>query len=127
MHVQISNGQVDPVRPGALRRYMTKEEWQELCHAVEDAFYPAVWHNECMATLHGIFLAMALVGMFTILVGPVGIFIVFGAAFVMAMIVMNCSLYRHCCLEASVEARVDQVLRDFSESSKAGLTFHLLL
>ena len=129
VHVQISNGKVDPILPDALSKYMTEEEWQELCYAVDDAFSPAVRYNERYSTLRAIFIVTGLIGLLSVWIGPgpFGILLVAaGAAAITAATSIGYGLHRYWFLADNVEARVDQVLRDFSLNSKAGLTLRLL-
>lgn len=40
VYVEIAHGTLDPTRPAALRRFVSREEWDTLVDAVQDAFEP---------------------------------------------------------------------------------------
>jgi len=126
VRVPITQGRLDPVRPAALSRYMTPQDWEALAEEITQALSPALSFQTCCSYTEAI-LTVACLSAFgsAFLLGP-GAFVFFFIAFFASLLAKICLvLYRRCCLEGTVDQKLQQVLQDFAQTSKGGITFHV--
>lgn len=140
--VLISNGELDSTLPAALLqgRYMTPLNWQELCGAIREKFYPKVCYDFWQFSMSIIWGILTILCCVNVLLGsafdsvvddgyhrakvriallflvPIGLRIVF---------YVTLHAYKVFHSIDSVDQDVRQVLSDFSAKSP-GVTFHLM-
>jgi hypothetical protein len=130
VRVQISNGKLDPILPGALRHHLSDSDWNSLQEALWYELSPAVSHKSCVGYVR----IMLLVGFLVQLC----LFPILGLAeneatvtipldmILLALLVQLASFfYSYCYLKPTIKAGVETVLRKFSQV-RPNTTFHLV-
>lgn len=130
VRVQISNGKLDPILPGALRHHLSDCDWNALREALWYELSPAVSHKSCVGNVRVLLLVGFLVQLclFPILAQTdnEAIFTIPLDMLFLALLVQIVSFfYSHCYLKPTIKAGVETVLRKFSQL-RPNTTFHLV-
>jgi hypothetical protein len=125
--VQITNGELDGVRPAALKRHISQEEWNSLAISVRQILVQGVHRNAMMAGIGYLVLFCLLTSFVSVVfLGPLGLFL-FSALFLLFIVLsICCSCYRQCVLGNAIEDELRQFLAQYSRKNQAGVTLHLL-
>jgi Ca2+/Na+ antiporter len=127
--VQITNGELDGVRPAALKRYISQEEWNSLAISVRQILFKGVHLNDIMTGFRRLLLFCLLTFVvFVVFLGQLGLTLsLYFALFILFFVLsLCCSCYRQCVLGNAVEDELRQFLAQYSRKNQAGVTLHLL-
>jgi hypothetical protein len=148
VRVQITNGRMDRVRPGALRPYITNEDWIQLANDIGTALWPVMRFIRLRSTtIPAIAFLLFLFGIVTIVMSFLGTnwyyyyndqddgfdrytlgFLICSASIVFLMVTMMVlNIYKTACLESRVQHALENVLQQFSDDNQGGrITAHLI-
>ena len=125
--VQITNGELDQVRPAALKRYISQEDWDSLSVSIYEVLSRGVEHNACMTYFRYVWLFAILASFGFIVFNPAdGIFIYLALFCLISVLFTGSICYRQCVLRNSIEQDLMRFLAQYSRKKENGLTLHLL-
>jgi hypothetical protein len=133
VRVHITNGRLDRVRPGALRSYITNDDWIQLANDIDNALWPVLRLIRLQRTIVAIGFLCFLYGFILTATSMLDSDFYFGGwiicfvsivVMILAMILLN--IYRTYCLETQVKHSMENILQQFSDDNQGGLTAHLI-
>lgn len=149
--VQIRNGELDPVRPASLRRYISSKEWDDLVDDIGDVLQIAVDYRYNLRSISLISFIVFILLFFGLVYSmfsaesqfyssssssnfgysrrPLPFLNFFALFFIVIISIMvvqvSYHIYGMCHVAPQVERDLDDFLQEFSRNSKGGLTLHL--